>query len=162
MPHKCISPMQPQLGSIAHVHPRHYADFSQVRKHMVTADRKFKRNQTAKNVRRWECCTILPVSRVEHLLMYWPHSFLQPPGLKLHSLHSNRTPKSKLPWAEASSLCDRASEASSLSERAREGGARRREATTAMCCLASKTHMRCWQARPPSVKLTDLVPFQSS
>jgi len=92
--------MQPQVGSIAHVHPRHYADFSQLRKHMVAADRKLKRNQTAKNVRRWECCTILPVSQVEHLLMYWPHSLLQPPGLKLHSLHSNRKPKSKLPWAD--------------------------------------------------------------
>jgi hypothetical protein len=92
--------MQPQVGNIAHVHPRHYADFSQLRKHMVAVDRKLKRNQTAKNVRRWECCTILHVSQVEHLLMYWPHSLLQPPGLKLHSLHSNRKPKSKLPWAD--------------------------------------------------------------
>jgi hypothetical protein len=33
---------------------------------MVAADRKLKRNQTA----RWECCTILPLSKVENLLMY--------------------------------------------------------------------------------------------
>ncbi len=92
--------MQPQVGSIAHVHPRHYADFSQLHKHMVAADKKLKRNQTAKNVGRWECCTILPVSPVEHLLMYWPHSLLQLPGLMLHSLHSNWKPKSKLPWAD--------------------------------------------------------------
>jgi len=92
--------MQPQVGSIAHIHPWHYADFSQLHKHMVAADRKLKRNQTAKNVNRWECCTILPVSQVEHLLMYWPHSLLQQPQLKLHSLHSNWKPKSKLPWAD--------------------------------------------------------------
>ncbi len=83
--------MQPQVGSIAHVHPRHYANFSQLHKHMVAADRKLKRNQTT----RWECCTILPVSQVEHLLMYWPHRLLQPPGLKLHSLHSNWKLESK-------------------------------------------------------------------
>jgi hypothetical protein len=53
---------------------------------------------------------------------------------------------------------DWASEASSLCERVREGGTRRRGARTAMCCLASKTHTRWWQARPPSVKLTDLLP----
>jgi hypothetical protein len=100
MPYKCISPMQPQVGSIAHVHPRHYADFSQLHKHMVTADRKLKRNQTTKNVGRWECCTILLVFKVKHLLMYWPHSLLQPLGLKFHPLHSNWKPKSKLPWAD--------------------------------------------------------------
>jgi hypothetical protein len=35
--------MQPQVG-IAHIHPWHYADFSQLHKHMVAADRKLKRN----------------------------------------------------------------------------------------------------------------------
>jgi len=100
MPYKCISPMQPQVGSIAHIHPWHYVDFFKLHKHMVAADRKLKRNQTAKNVNRWECCTILPVSQVEHLFMYRPHSLLQLPQLKLHSLHSNWKPKSKLPWAE--------------------------------------------------------------
>jgi hypothetical protein len=66
--------------------------------------------------------------------------------------------------SEASSLCDRPTErprrAPSASEREREE--REGEKQERPCAALPVKLTRWWQARPPLVKLTDLLPFQSS